>query len=114
MVIVWISGLMPSRSVVGTTNLRAWMQFYHYLKMSGKIEGGASIEDQFNRFLPYALVFGVEHEWAARFRENTYAKPEWYESDSPVITLDAFVNELFPLVNYVGTSLDRSHDPTVE
>ena len=113
-VIIWLSGFMPVRSVTGTTVLRQWLQFKHYLTLSRRIEGGATIQDQFNKMLPYAIVFGVEPEWTRRFMSETFYKPDWYESDKQVITLEAFVEELFPMINYVGESLDKSHEPTVE
>jgi hypothetical protein len=113
-VIIWLSGLMPVRSVTGTTVLRQWLQLKQYLKMSRRIDGGASIMDQFNTMLPYAIVFGVEVEWTKRFLEENFTKPEWYESEEAVVTLEAFVGGLFPIINYVGDSLDKSHEPTVE
>ena len=113
-VIISISGLMPVRSVTGSVALRQWLQFKQYLTMNKRIEAGATLEDVFNKYLPYAIVFGDEITWANRFKETNFAKPDWYESDSAVVTLEAFTEELFPLITYVGTSLDKSHDPTVE
>jgi hypothetical protein len=112
-VIINLSDLMPTRSIVGTTALRQWTQFKQYLELDRRIEGGATIGQNFNRFLPYALVFGCEKAWTNRFSKETFFKPDWYESDMPVVTLEVFAEELFPLINYVGESLDDSHDPTV-
>ena len=111
---IWLSGLMPARSVTGTTNLRQWLQFKQYLKLSRQIEGGAVLEDQFNKMLPYAIVFGVEAEWARRYLNERFTKPDWYESEEIVVTLEAFVGGLFPIISYVGHGLDKSHEPTVE
>lgn len=113
-VIIWLSGLMPVRSVTGTATLRQWLQLKQYLKFSRQIEGGATIDGQFSKMLPFAIVFGVEAEWTKRFLKETFAKPDWYEADDVVITLEAFVGGLFPIINYVGQGLDKSHEPTVE
>ncbi|MEI6039888.1 MAG: DUF2207 domain-containing protein [Candidatus Berkelbacteria bacterium] len=112
-VIIGLSNLMPTRSVVGTTTLRQWMQFKKYLELNGRIDGGSTLEDRYNLFLPYAIVFGVEVEWTKRFMSETYAKPDWYESDTSVVTLETFAGELFPIISYIGESLDKSHEPTV-
>lgn len=113
-VIIWLSSLMPVRSVTGTVVLRAWMEFRQYLRLSRPIEGGANIADQFNIMLPYAMVFGLEEEWALRFLRTSFTKPEWYESDDTVLTLESFIKELYPIIEYVGSSLDKSHEPTVQ
>jgi hypothetical protein len=113
-VIIKISDMMPVRSVVGTTTLRQWLQFKKYLELDQSIEGGAVLSETFNKMLPYAIVFGIEAEWTKRFMNENYTKPDWYESDLPVITLENFVGELFPIISYVGDSLDKSHEPTVE
>lgn len=111
---IWLSGLMPVRSVTGTTNLRQWLQFKKYLDLNRQIEGGAVLVDQFNKMLPYAIVFGVEAEWARRYLKERFTAPDWYESEEMVVTLEAFAGGLFPIISYIGKSLDKSHEPTVE
>jgi hypothetical protein len=112
--VIWLSGLMPVRSVTGTINLRQWLQFKRYLHLPRQIEGGAVLEDQFNKMLPYAIVFGVEAEWARRYLKERFTAPDWYESEEMVVTLESFVGGLYPIISYVGRSLDKSHEPTVE
>jgi uncharacterized membrane protein len=34
---------------------------------------------RFEKFLPYAMVFGVEKEWAEQFKDIYKEQPEWYE-----------------------------------
>jgi hypothetical protein len=113
-VITKLSGLMPARSASGSRALDHWMAFRKYLKMNKPIEGGATIEDRFNKLLPYAIVYGVEDEWAKRFMDTTFAKPDWYEAINDVSSLELFIGGLYPLINFVGQILAGSHDPTVE
>jgi uncharacterized membrane protein len=49
----------------------------------------------FDQFLPYAMVLGVEKEWAKKF-ENIYKNPpSWYEDYRlSVFTIDSFANNL--------------------
>lgn len=35
--------------------------------------------EQFMEYLPYAIAFGVEKEWAEAFKDITIPEPDWYE-----------------------------------
>jgi len=113
-VIIKFSGLMPVRSGLGSAALLQWMAFRNYLKSKKPIEPGANLVGKYIQYLPYAIVYGVEAEWTRRFLEEPYTKPDWYESDKSVSTLENFSGGLFPLISFVGTILDKSHEPTVE
>lgn len=112
--IIKFSGLMPARSAQGSAALNQWMAFRNYLKLKKPIEPGANISNRFIDYLPYAIVYGVEVEWAKRFFNEPYIKPDWYDSTEPVSTLESFAGGLFPLIGFVGKLLDKSHDPRVE
>jgi len=113
-VIVRLSGLMPTRSAKGSRMLHWWMAFRSYLKERSPIEPGTNLMDKFVQYLPFAMVFGVEVEWARRFQDEPFTKPDWYDSTEQVTTLDRFVGGLFPLINFVSVILAKSHEPTVE
>jgi uncharacterized membrane protein len=38
--------------------------------------------EQFMEFLPYAIAFGVEKEWAEAFKDIAIPAPDWYEGNS--------------------------------
>lgn len=40
----------------------------------------AKSPEQFMEYLPYAIAFGVEKEWAKVFEDITLPQPDWYES----------------------------------
>ncbi|MDO8686876.1 MAG: DUF2207 domain-containing protein [Candidatus Berkelbacteria bacterium] len=113
-VIVKLSGLMPVRSNFGSFALAKWMAFRNYLKHKKPVESGENIKEKYINYLPYAIVFGVEVEWTKRFFDENFVKPDWYESGAPVSTLENFAGGLFPLISFVGSILDKSHEPTVE
>lgn len=37
--------------------------------------------EQFMAYLPYAIAFGVEKEWAEAFKDMTLPKPDWYDGN---------------------------------
>lgn len=113
-VIIWLSGLMPTRSVTGTIALRRWLEFRNYFQLNRRIEAGANVMNKFCQLLPYALVFGLESEWARRFLKDNFTRPDWYDSEDQVVTLERFVDGLYPIIEYVGGALHKSHEPTVE
>lgn len=51
---------------------------------------------QFMEYLPYAIAFGVEKEWAEVFKDITLPDPSWYHSDTGHNTFSAvaFTNDL--------------------
>ena len=66
--------IMPSRSVVGARAREAALGFKEFL---GRVDTMPSVE-LFERYLPYAIAFGVQNSWARAF-ENVYVTaPDWY------------------------------------
>ena len=113
-VIIKLSGLMPTRSALGSRALNQWMAFRRYLRDSAPFRHNDVDENLFNKFLPYAIVFGVEAEWAKRFMKTSFAKPDWYESYEFTPSLEKYISGLYPIIGFVGEVLAGSHDPTVE
>ena len=45
--------------------------------------------EQFMEFLPYAIAFGVEKEWAKTFEGITIQNPDWYDGGGSMSTFNA-------------------------
>jgi hypothetical protein len=74
LILAGFAAIMPSRSVIGARAREAAFGFKEFLS---RVEAMPSV-DMFERYLPYALAFGVENSWARAF-ENVYVKPpDWY------------------------------------
>ena len=73
-ILIGFAAIMPSRSVAGARAREAALGFKEYL---GRVGTMPSVE-LFERYLPYAIAFGVQSSWSRTF-ENVYVKaPEWY------------------------------------
>lgn len=61
---------------------------------------------QFEEFLPYAMVLGVEKEWADQFKSIYLSPPEWYHG-SPGTAFGAvyLVSSLASLTTTMGTTM---------
>ena len=46
--------------------------------------------EQFMEFLPYAIAFGVEKEWAEAFKDLTISSPDWYDGGTTSFNAGAF------------------------
>jgi predicted membrane protein DUF2207 len=74
LILIGFAYIMPSRSVAGARARDAALGFKEFL---GRVGTMPSVE-LFERYLPYAIAFGVQNAWTRAF-ENVYvAAPTWY------------------------------------
>ena len=64
----------------GKTLREDWLGFKLYLATAEKYRLQNLTPDTFEKFLPYAMIFGVEKEWAKAFEGMTMSNPSWYSS----------------------------------
>ncbi len=112
--VIKLSPFMPARSPLGTAELKKWLAFRKYLSSKKPLKGEDALLGKFEEYLPYAVVLGVEVDWAHKFLDDPFTTPPWYNSVERVVTLESFVGEFFPFIGYVAKNLARSHEPTVE
>jgi uncharacterized membrane protein YgcG len=78
--IVWPRRALAGRTAVGSTILAQVLDFRRYIE-TAEAEQLAAEERQaiFNRYLPYAQVFGLADHWTAKFAKVGAAEPDgWY------------------------------------
>ncbi len=79
-IVVAFARLMPARTVAGARALERVLGFEEFL---GRVEGDrlervVKTPEMFERFLPFAMAFGVERKWAKAFRDIYREPPTWY------------------------------------
>jgi hypothetical protein len=79
-IVVSISGsFMPVKTRQGAEAASAWLAFKRYLSNLERYTKVQEATDQFDKYLPYAIAFGVERSWINRFaRVDTVPIPGWY------------------------------------
>ena len=83
-VVVWVfAPHMPQRTPSGAQEQRKWEAFRNYLKDLTRFQDMESAKESFEKYLPYAIAFGVEKDWVRRFEGLTVSSPDWYHP--PVI-----------------------------
>jgi len=57
-----------------------WLGFKMYLEVAEKYRMQNLTPDLFEKYLPYAMIFGVEKKWAKNFEAMHLPPPNWYHS----------------------------------
>lgn len=102
-----------SYTLLGLRERRRWLAFRNYLSSTDPVSYAATNQQQFFAFLPYAVAFGVEVEWARRFVHAPFQTPDWYASKETIVRLEDFANDVFPLVGYLGREMAAVKEPTL-
>jgi len=84
-IVITIGRLMPARTVSGTRALEQVLGFEEFLERVEKerYEAVKRTPELFERFLPYAMAFGVEQKWARAFEDLEMQPPTWYAGVHP-------------------------------
>src|SRR5690606_17403981 len=84
-IVITIGRLMPARTVSGTRALEQVLGFEEFLERVEKerYEAVKRTPELFERFLPYAMAFGVEQKWARAFADLEMQPPTWYAGVHP-------------------------------
>lgn len=87
-IIIMLFGIgMPARTALGVSAKEHILGFKRYLEVAEKerIAFHNAPEKNpalFERYLPYAIVLGVEHAWARQFEQIYGENPSWYQDSS--------------------------------
>ena len=69
---------MPALTKKGAEAKWESLGFKEYLHTAERFRIGEETLETFSLFLPYAMVFGVEKQWAKRFTDFEYKQQGWY------------------------------------
>lgn len=61
-----------------------WLGFKMFLETAEKYRMQNLTPDTFEKYLPYAMIFGVEKKWARAFESLNIQQPSWYASSAGV------------------------------
>jgi Predicted membrane protein (DUF2207) len=72
---------MPRKTRAGAEATAKWRAFKHYLDDIEKYEQIAASQSIFERYLPFAVAFGLEHSWVTKFARVQTSTPGWFGGD---------------------------------
>ncbi len=74
-----IAPAMPAKTRKGAEEAAKWRAFYEYLRNVDQYADVTEAAQQFDRYLPYAVAFGLDRTWINSFRSVEVAPiPGWY------------------------------------
>lgn len=92
---------MPRKTALGSQTQAVALSLRNFIVTQSKqYEFQAKKQIFFEKFLPYAIVFGVERIWAERFKALGIKSPDWYEGYDSSRTFSSLY-----LASHLGSSL---------
>ncbi|HEC22895.1 MAG TPA: DUF2207 domain-containing protein, partial [Chloroflexi bacterium] len=77
--LIVVSRVMPTKTRKGAEEAAKWRAFKTYLRNAERYTDLEQATDLFDRYLPYAVAFGLERAWVKKFsRIPTTPVPRWY------------------------------------
>src|SRR6185295_3431970 len=69
---------MPAKTPKGAQEAARWRAFRQYLRNIKKYTDLQQAADQFERYMPYAVIFGIDKQWLHEFTSVLTSMPTWY------------------------------------
>jgi uncharacterized membrane protein YgcG len=111
LIVVGFARIMPARTAAGARTLERLLGFEEFLSRVEKenYERVVKTPEMFEKYLPFAMAFGVERKWARAF-ENIYRQPPtWYVgSNASAFDLNRFSHSMSDLSTRAGSAMASS------
>ena len=111
LIVIIVGYHMPARTVAGARTLEKVLGFAEFLERVDKerFETVVKTPEMFERYLPYAMAFGVEKKWAAAFRDIYLEPPTWYAGSSMHgFNASVFSSRLSAMSTQAGSTMSSS------
>jgi len=111
LIVVAFSRIMPARTVAGARTLERLLGFEEFLARVEKdrFERVVKTPEMFERYLPFAMAFGVERKWAKAFQNIYREPPRWYVgSNSSAFDLGRLSSSLADLSSRAQSAMTSS------
>lgn len=76
-----LSSSMPRKTLAGAESAAKWRAFKKYLQDIEKYEKLDESKTIFDKYLPFAVAFGLESGWVAKFAQVDTPMPDWFGGD---------------------------------
>lgn len=72
---------MPAKTAKGSKLFAETLGFKMYMDFTERYRVQNLEPEEFEKYLSYAVAFGIEKQWAKKFADIYKGQPDWYESD---------------------------------
>ncbi len=76
--VMYLARYMPRKTATGADAAARWNAFRRYLTHIEKYTNVADASAQFEKYLPYAVAFGIDKTWVQKFAAADTPAPKWY------------------------------------
>ncbi|PIZ14889.1 hypothetical protein COY52_10830, partial [Candidatus Desantisbacteria bacterium CG_4_10_14_0_8_um_filter_48_22] len=113
LIIIIVFGMkMPRRTEKGSRVTNELKGFKMYLYTAERFRLGVvsteTLQQTFEKYLPYAILFRVEKQWARRFADIELQSPDWYSGKSGSFYAASFGNSFSGMVSGMNTAMTSS------
>lgn len=85
--LLYVSRFLPRKTRRGSDAAARWNAFRRYLENIDRYANVAEAHAQFEKYLPYAVAFGIDKTWVEKFAAVNVPAPKWYIAPSSAGTI---------------------------
>ena len=102
--------LMPARTVEGARAREAALGFKEFLSRveEDRFKRMITSPELFEKYLPYAMAFGVEEKWANAFKDIFREPPQWYTGYHGPFNVGTFSHSISSMSSAAASSMSSS------
>ncbi|HXL86267.1 MAG TPA: DUF2207 domain-containing protein [Gemmatimonadaceae bacterium] len=102
--------IMPARTIAGARAREAALGFKEFLGRveSERYKNMITSPEMFERYLPYAMAFGVADEWARAFQDIYREPPTWYVGGTGPFSATSFSHSIGDMSSAAASSMSSS------
>ncbi|HMG13393.1 MAG TPA: DUF2207 domain-containing protein, partial [Gemmatimonadaceae bacterium] len=102
--------IMPARTTAGARAREASLGFKEFLSRveEERYKKMITSPEMFERFLPYAMAFGVAEKWATAFRDMYREPPTWYVGGTGQFNAVSFSHSIDSMSSAAASSMSSS------
>lgn len=102
--------IMPARTIAGARAREATLGFKEFLSRveEERMQKMITSPELFERFLPYAMAFGVADKWAKAFEDIYREPPTWYVGGSGQFSASSFSHSISDMSSAAASSMGSS------
>jgi uncharacterized membrane protein len=109
-VVLVFSQIMPARTVPGARAREATLGFKEFLSRveSERYKKMITSPEMFERYLPFAMAFGVGDKWARAFEDIYREPPNWYVGGQGHFSAINFASSINNMSSVAASSMSSS------
>jgi hypothetical protein len=109
-ILVVFAAIMPARTAEGAHARAATLGFKEFLSRveEDRYKRMITSPELFEKYLPYAMAFGVEEKWANAFKDIYREPPQWYTGGTGPFNVSSFSNSISTMSSAAASSMSSS------